>query len=372
MNAEPCPCFTLRQLPLAGKLVVATFLLSVGLGYFSALVQLHFQHAKPGQPLPDAEDVVRAYHGLGGISQFERLLVEEETKPFNGSGTMRPAFTVRSAGWNREIMRRARAKGYDTAPDQEAKDRLRQQAVTELRQERDGERLAVLQWIRAGFDQQSFDNDEYVPTGMLREHPITAEFAEFIDENGPDKGKIKFVKIKSIVEKRCARCHSANVGGSAAQFPLDTWEEVAEYCRMVEPGGGMSLEKLAQSTHAHLLTFCVLFGLTGLTFAFTSYPCVVRSIVGPFTLLAQVTEIAFWWAARAHPSYARGIVVTGSLVGLSLGIQIVGSLVNMFDKVGKLVLLALFLIAAVAGVLLANQVIIPYLSVEALMGGPSE
>ena len=45
----------LRDLPLAARLVIATFLLSVGIGYFSALVQLHFQHAKPGSLLPDAE-----------------------------------------------------------------------------------------------------------------------------------------------------------------------------------------------------------------------------------------------------------------------------------------------------------------------------
>ena len=40
---------TLRALPLAARLVLAVFLIAVGLGYGSALVQLHFQHASPGQ-----------------------------------------------------------------------------------------------------------------------------------------------------------------------------------------------------------------------------------------------------------------------------------------------------------------------------------
>ena len=52
----PAPRFTLRQLPLPAKLVLSTFLLAVGVGYTSAMVQLHMQHGdRDGKPLPTVE-----------------------------------------------------------------------------------------------------------------------------------------------------------------------------------------------------------------------------------------------------------------------------------------------------------------------------
>src|SRR4051794_10339570 len=62
--------FTLRQLPLPAKLVVSTFLLAVGVGYTSALVQLHFAQANKAasaaderQPMPTFKDVVLHFTG---------------------------------------------------------------------------------------------------------------------------------------------------------------------------------------------------------------------------------------------------------------------------------------------------------------------
>src|SRR5262245_39161669 len=84
--------FVLRDLSLPSRLVVALFLVSVGLGYFSALVQLHFQLATAGNLLPGQRETIDAYHGRAGISQLERLLRADESQPFNGTGSMRQAF----------------------------------------------------------------------------------------------------------------------------------------------------------------------------------------------------------------------------------------------------------------------------------------
>src|SRR5205807_10442452 len=89
----------LRDWPLPIRLVLAVFLVSVGLGYFSALVQLHFQHAAPGKLLPGVEEAVGAYNGAAEKSKLQRLLEADISKPFNGTGSMRPAFTTESAGW---------------------------------------------------------------------------------------------------------------------------------------------------------------------------------------------------------------------------------------------------------------------------------
>ena len=63
--------------------------------------------------LPTPEDVVDAYHGKHGISTLERLIIANETLPFNGAGSMRAAFTIRSSGWVRRIREKAEAMKLD-------------------------------------------------------------------------------------------------------------------------------------------------------------------------------------------------------------------------------------------------------------------
>src|SRR5438045_674224 len=104
-NPATPPCWSLHDLSLPTRLVIALFLSSVGFGYLSAMVQLHFQGAAAGKPLPGPDEVVNIYYGddKGNISQLERLLMTDEHKPFGGSGSMRSALTTKSVGWKRSI-----------------------------------------------------------------------------------------------------------------------------------------------------------------------------------------------------------------------------------------------------------------------------
>jgi hypothetical protein len=337
----------LRNLPLASRLALAAFLVSVGVGYFAALIQLHFQHASPGKLLPDADDAAAVYHGRGQLSQMERLLTADECKPFNGSGSMRQTFTSRAAGWKAAIKRRAAAKSVTLT-----------QAEQELRREREGERLAVLHWVRTGASRKTFEDNQHVLSAALASHPITAEFVD-VSADGTAR-----VKVAAIFETRCARCHAEGAGGQGGQFPLETWEQINDYCQPEASTNGMSLKKLAQSTHVHLLGFAMLYGLTGLIVSFTSYPGWLRCPLAVLPLAAQLTDIGFWWLGRLDPQFARAIVFTGGLVAVGLLLQIVLSLFNLFGRTGKAVLVAALLTAAVGTFVVKTEVIDPYLARE--------
>jgi hypothetical protein len=345
----------LRDFPLASRLVIAAFLLSVGIGYFSALVHMHFQHASPGKMLPNREDAITAYHGRSGMSQMERLLVSDENRPFNGSGSMRQSFASKSAGWKGAIKKRANEK----------KNRLIR-AEEELRSERDGERLAVLDWIRSGANRKAFEDNSHTVGALLANHPITAEF---VADSSPGMTR---VKIGAILEARCARCHNESAGGAASRFPLETWEQVYEYCDIETAGGGMSLTKLAQSSHVHLLGFAMLYGLTGLVFSLSSYPGWLRVLLGPLPLVAQIVDISMWWLTRLDPACAQLIMISGSIVATGLLLQITLSLFNLFGKNGKMVLVVLLLGGCLGGYVLKEQVIDPYLAKEAVGATASE
>lgn len=337
----------LRNLPLATRLVLAIFLLTVGTGYLSALVQIHFQHATAGSLLPDSNGLVDTYHGTEGKAQIESLLTADESKPFNGTGTMRQTFTTKSAGWKAAIRKRAGDKRISMA-----------NAEAELRRERDGERLAVLDWVRSGASQEAFDTDSHPLSASLAKAPITADFVDG-EGNGDRRAK-----IKSIFESRCARCHTEGKTGSASQIPLETWADIHDYCRPDPGSSGTSVKKLAQTTHAHLLSFAMLFGLTGLIASFTSYPGWARCLIAPLPLLAQVTEVGFWWLARADAVFAKAILVVGALVAMSLMAQILLSLFNMFGRAGKAVLAIVLVSALLGGYVLKQKVIDPYLAAE--------
>jgi hypothetical protein len=352
----------LRDLPLVPRLVIAVFLMSVGVGYFSALVQLHFQAASPGKVLPDMDDAARIYNGdPNGKSQLERLLSQEENLPFNGSGSMRAAFTARSSGWKGQINKRAKEelKEKQEKGEKDAKLDL-PEAEKHLRGDRDGERLALLAWIRAGAPEKAFESNDFELAGVPDDQPITARYLIKDAEENPVKPHR--VRIQNLLDDRCVRCHKE--GGQVSDAPLETYDDVKSYCDVEARGHAMSLTKLAQTTHVHLLGFSMLYGLTGLIFAFTSYPGWMRFVLAPLPLLAQVADISCWWLGRLDPQFAHTISITGGIVAAGLFLHIVLSLFNMFSWRGWLVLILLFGLAGFGGFTAYQKVIDPFLQQE--------
>ncbi|MFL5327772.1 MAG: hypothetical protein ACJ8C4_02560 [Gemmataceae bacterium] len=343
------PRLVLRDLPCSARVTIAVFLLAVGLGYVSALVQLHQQHASPGQILPEPEDAVRIFHGTPGrTSRLQGLLEADESLPMTGSGSMAAAFTKRSGDWRDKLRAKAKEMQGDSAA-----------AETALRKERDGERLVMLAFAGAGAPRVDYDADRFTIPADLRSHAITGEYRD-----GDS------AKIKTLFTDRCVRCHAKDGDDEkAANYPLDTIEQIQKYAKVEAGSDRMSLTKLAQSTHAHLLSFAVLFGFTGLLFALTDYPGLLRFLLAPSVLLVQVVDIACWWLARIDgpqgEMFAKVIPITGAIVGAGLALQIVLTLLHLFGAFGRLVLLALFAAAAYAGYVAREKVVDPFLKQQA-------
>ncbi len=345
----PPPRLTLRGLPLAARLTLATFLVAVGLGYCSALVQVHFQDAPPGTFLPDGDALVRKFNGeqdpAKRVSTIARLIrtPEHEDTPFSGQGSMFRAFTDKSTGWKKEV-----------------KDR----PEDEVRRERDGERDAIEYWVTHGLSRADYHADRLARPPEQADRPITKEF---LNEDGT-------VKIRSLFTERCVRCHQPDGDDAkAAKFPLAKYEQVKAYARV--DTGAMSLPALAQSTHTHLLSFAMLFCLTGVVFGLTSYPAWLRVPLAPAVLVAQVCEVACWWLGRIDGPTgvlcARLVLVFGGVVGVGLMVQILLGLFDLFGAVGKTVLVLALVGAGLGAGLLKQRVIDPQLQREAQSSPPA-
>lgn len=366
MGALTSTHFVLRDLPLAPRVVISVFLISVGLGYFSALVQLHFKHSSAGNAMPLPADVVAHFsgkvwppppedtsesaatpprqptapplvplasgddpalkvrtliearcvrcHGPGGKqaakgmetwdklqkylkpegsdpSQFETLVSAPESEPFGGEGSMAHAFTTKSGEWDK---------------DQEA----------QLRPEREGERDALLAWVKAGAPREAYDGDHFTLSNWGNK-PITSRFL----------------------------CGAAEVSETVASSAIPGCDPIKEAIRRAK-AKQITVENLTQSTHVHMLGFAMLYFLTGLMLSNSSYPGWLRLLLAPLTLLAQVVDISCWWLARLDgvgPYFALAIMGTGGIVGATLFMQIVLTLIDLFGKEGKAVLAILFL-----------------------------
>jgi hypothetical protein len=352
--------YSLRDLPVPAKLVVTCFMLFVGLGYFSAMVQLHMQHSsKNGEPLPSPGDVVEIFAGWrpatdadkqGPKSKLQVLVTAPSNLPWNGSGSMAAAFFERDDDAYKEMK-----KDKDADPA----------AFKKLHAEREGEQLALASWLdlEPAAMKKAYDTG-FAMTAEIKAKTITKEMLK--DENTID--------VKKIMTDRCARCHSA--GSDQEKYALETFEQIMKYAakQKVEIVNGMvrsprqvGLEKLTQSTHAHLLSFAMLFSLTGFVFAFTSYPLFVRCILAPIVVCAQIADVSCWWLARVDGvgiAFAQAILVTGTVVGLGLLLQIVLSLWNMFAKGGRVVIVFLFLLGGLGFAALFTQAIQPGLDAE--------
>lgn len=367
----------LRKLPRAGKIVVATLLLSIGIGFTSAIVNLHFQSASAGQPLPGPEETISEFHGSKQYSQIERLLIANESKPFNGSGSMRSVFTSKRAGGIKRALKDKRVYLTELAeenlkdnPDELAKEKSRIINDPEVEklvyQDIDGERIALLAWIRDGFKKEYYESSQvqgFPLVGNLALLKISAPMVQTTED-----GTKRFANIEGIIESRCIRCHDSNAGGSASNYPIGTYEEFVDYC-IPEKSSAKSLEKLALSSHVHLLSFAMLYGVTGFCLAMTGFPNFLKVIIAPSALIIQVLEISCWWFARMDaplgPLFASAIPVMGGMVALGLLSQILLSLWDMFEINGRKVIFILLVCGVIFGGIVGVKVVLPFLKEEA-------
>jgi hypothetical protein len=388
---SPPARYTLRDLPLAAKLVLSAFLVSVGIGYLWAMAQIHFKHASAGNPMPTVSDMVERFSGVpwplepkpdvpaeekkvadlaraegvgvgikvrgakiqtlifdrcgichspGGekeeyrLDNYDGIAKYLEKTPSYPAGHLHTAITAdRKAKWDKENM----VPAFFEKSDDWRKLTATPEAMKKIERQRDLERLAFVAWLEAGAPKAPYDADAFPLPNPERFSDLTPAY---------------LTEAPPLLDKPAAKPDHA--------APVDKWKAAKRK--------QLSIEALTQSTHAHLLSFAVLWACTGLIFAFTSYPSFLRCFLSPLVLVVQVIDVGCWWLARleppAGPYFALAVLGTGTIVGLGLGAQIVLSLFNMYGLKGKAVLVLVFLAGAGAFGVTYAKVIAPQLEAE--------
>jgi hypothetical protein len=285
----------LGRLPLATRRSLALVLGLATIGYFSLLARTFFQLTSPGSVLPDAMLISSLLlESKKPVSHIERLLDSTDGE-MNRGGTMRPAFTEQSIGWESLI------------------ERLTADEKAALLAAREGERLALLDWVRSGANREAYEQDNYRLNESSGVRQITAGYVADGDAHG-DQAAAR-VRIHTLINDRCVTCHGENGRHGTAQFiPLDSYEHLQPHLILDKPNERRVWLIVALGG----LIPVSLFG--SLLFCFTAQPVSTRIAVVVMTLAALIVLVAAW--AISRPGTLGIYAVLGSALVASIGVLI--------------------------------------------------
>lgn len=272
MNGEP---LRLARLSLPAKLLVTLLVLILGVGYLFGAANILLKHeSADGEPGVTIDDLRAHFHGM--------------TRTFKPEDKV----TVHS------LMLK------EVGPRGGMRDYLEQGGEPAVR--------ALIKWLENGALEKEFDQPGLAEPG---------------DPSARD-----------VIKSQCVECHNADGGDmedlpyaatadsdpefklvAEASEPEITREEQGMQTVEIKP---ISIPRLVQVTHVHILSIPVFTFLVGVLFLMTGLPQFVKLVLTPLPMLAIILDIGSWWAARWVEPFIYVIGAAGALFGVTYALQI--------------------------------------------------
>ncbi|HEY2411404.1 MAG TPA: hypothetical protein VGI40_04145 [Pirellulaceae bacterium] len=263
---------------------------ATALGYGATLVMVYLSLTPPSSLVQNFRELDQALFRFRELqpSLIERLL-ETPDGPMNRGGTMRPAFTTQSDDWESATQAKT--------PEE----------LDSLLEEREAERLAVLNWVRSGAPREAYERDENLPGGGRVDGTIAAEFMA-MDQR---------IRIRSIINARCVSCHrEGGRNDRACWFPLDSYERIERYCRPERIAGPSSFWPITA-----LISILPLTAISGLMTWWTSLTRGPRIFLTILPVLAAILAIAAWLGGSPNTVCLYFVLAGATLASMGLLLQ---------------------------------------------------
>lgn len=131
--------------------------------------------------------------------------------------------------------------------------------------------------------------------------------------------------IKPILEKDCLGCHSKESGQNLIDF--STYQGLSEVAQVDK---GMSVASLLKVSHIHFFGISLLLFALGLIFIQSEMNVVLKRVLILLPMVAVFVDIAAWFLTKWDSHYALVVVVAGATLGLSMALQILISLYQIW------------------------------------------
>ena len=139
-------------------------------------------------------------------------------------------------------------------------------------------------------------------------------------------GKTEFeVNVAPILNSNCIACHS--VQAEMGLPPLTSYDEVM---KLTHADTGASVQSLVRVSHIHLFGIAFILFFVGRIFILCEMPVLTKRITVAVPFLAILVDILSWYITKFIPGFAFVVVIAGGLMGISLTIQILVSLYQMW------------------------------------------
>jgi hypothetical protein len=131
-------------------------------------------------------------------------------------------------------------------------------------------------------------------------------------------------KIAPIFNRDCVICHTPATNPSLPD--LTNYAGVAE----VAHSGGASIPALIRVSHIHLFGIAFILFFIGKIFILCDINIYVKRIAVVIPFAAMLLDVLSWFITKSIPSFSYVVVASGALMGLSMGLQILVSVYQMW------------------------------------------
>jgi hypothetical protein len=132
-------------------------------------------------------------------------------------------------------------------------------------------------------------------------------------------------KIAPILNENCITCHSAE-----SDMELPPLTSYSEAIKLTTSDHGASIQSLVRVSHIHLFGIAFILFFVGRIFILCEMPVLIKRITVAIPFIAILLDILSWFATKTVPGFAYVVVTAGGLMGVSLSIQILVSLYQMW------------------------------------------
>lgn len=142
-------------------------------------------------------------------------------------------------------------------------------------------------------------------------------------QNGADELEYN-EKIAPIFNRDCVICHTPTINPSLPD--LTNYSGVAE----VTHSGGASIPALIRVSHIHLFGIAFILFFIGKIFILCDINIYVKRIAVVIPFAAMLLDVLSWFITKSIPAFSYVVVASGALMGLSMGLQILLSVYQMW------------------------------------------
>ena len=131
-------------------------------------------------------------------------------------------------------------------------------------------------------------------------------------------------KIAPILNRDCIKCHTPSINASIPD--LTHYATVAE----VAHAGGATIPTLVRVSHIHLFGIAFILFFIGKIFLLCDLNIYVKRVAVVIPFAAMLLDVLSWFITKHNESFAYVVIFSGALMGLSMSLQILLSIYQMW------------------------------------------